>query len=235
MSNTPLLAFSLSLNINHTPYITQATASLNAGERIMLIGQSGSGKSLLLSALARLMPFNGQLSFNGVSHTAIAPSQWRASILLLAQTPYFNHGTVLENIKFPLSFKSHQHIIFDQNWHINHLQRFNKSKDFLNKEIHTLSGGEKQIVAFLRGLQLSPTILLLDEPTSALDDTNTKIFIETFLTYQKNNPNSACIWISHNLEHKQLLGANHIWMMENGILTISKTDKEKYGNDINFI
>ena len=67
-----------------------------------------------------------------------------------------------------------------------------------DKMPHQLSGGEQQIVACLRSLQLSPAVLLLDEPTASLDDTATQQLEALIAQWQQNNPARACIWTSHD-------------------------------------
>lgn len=210
MSN--LLSFEFSLSLNDNLIIKKAKSTINKNDSIMLFGLSGSGKSLLLSALAKLLPINGTINY----HKTINISQYRHKVSLIHQTPYFIEGTVLENLHFPFTLDYHKHRNFDKHWHINHLEKFNKNQDFLNKDINTLSGGEKQMVNFLRTLQLLPEIILFDEPTSALDETNTNTFFDIFKQHQKTHK-TACVWISHNPNHQELLNAQ-IWQLQNKIL-----------------
>ncbi len=82
---------------------------------------------------------------------------------------------------------------------MNYLQLLHKPADFLQRSVSVISGGEAQIVAFLRALQLSPLVLLLDEPTASLD-TATANCLETLVAaWQNEAPKRAYLWTSHAL------------------------------------
>lgn len=219
MHNNCLLSFDIHLSKSNQTYIQHAKADIFCGDVIMLFGQSGSGKSTLLSILAKLIPASGIITLH-TNPTSI--SQYRHQVALLQQTPYFVSGTVLDNLRLVFEFSYHKNNTkqptIDE--YIQKLAIFEKSAEFLKKDIQTLSGGEKQIVHFLRTLQVSPKVLLLDEPTAALDEINTKRLIHLFLTYQQQNPDTACVWISHNPSHQNWLCPNKIWYMRDKKLYI---------------
>ncbi|MDO4250522.1 MAG: ATP-binding cassette domain-containing protein, partial [Moraxella sp.] len=199
-----LLSFErLSICIDGNALLQSATGQILAGERIVLTGKSGSGKSLLLQALAQLIPYTGTLHLNNTPAHHFSMAQWRHQVSLIGQVPQFVAGTVLDNLTLPFGFEYHHKrgIAFDIAWHKEHLHTLGKDGDFLYKDISVLSGGERQLVNFLRTLQLNPTVVLLDEPTAALDTESTKALIQLFFDYQATQNQSqcpcACIWISH--------------------------------------
>lgn len=204
------------------------TGQILAGQRIMLFGQSGSGKSLLLLTLAGLIRHTGNIYLNNTTlgNTKLSNTKkdiWRHQVSLITQTPHLIAGTVLDNLAYPflLDYHHKRGATFELAWHIDKLDKLGKEPDFLQKDVQVLSGGERQLVNFLRTLQLNPSVLLLDEPTSALDSQSTQKLMALFLAYQheqstQGNPLS-CLWISHNEDHATLLDAHH-WRMSQGKL-----------------
>jgi putative ABC transport system ATP-binding protein len=75
-----------------------------------------------------------------------------------------------------------------------------RSDNFLERPSTTLSGGEAQIVAFLRAVQLSPLILLLDEPTASLDAETAHRLEKLVERWQSEDLNRAYLWTSHDRE-----------------------------------
>lgn len=140
---------------------------INQGEYCVLLGESGSGKSVILSTIAGLYkPDKGQIILNNRNITN-AKIQNRNVGLLFQDYALFPHLNVFENIAFPLKMhKAKSQTIGETvmelavNLEIEHL---------LHRRIRALSGGEKQRVALARILALNPKVLLLDEPLSALD------------------------------------------------------------------
>ncbi|OAV02166.1 MULTISPECIES: ATP-binding cassette domain-containing protein [Moraxella] len=200
----------------------QAKGSINAGQKIILMGASGSGKSLFLSALAGQLPHEGDAVLNLPNQTLSCSSDpllWREKVALITQTPVMIAETVMDNLKLPLTFKQHQDKVFDQNWHISQLSRFGKTAEFLNQNIHTLSGGERQIVHFMRTLQLNPALLLLDEPTAALDENTAAKLIDCVNDWVSDQPDRAVIWVSHQPHHAMALSAISWWIKDGVLIT----------------
>lgn len=216
------------LNFNNISIIDEAgrtllddvSGSICGGDRIVLMGASGSGKSLLLSALASQIPLiQGRVCLAYANHmtdiASIPPPHLRQQIALLTQTPVMVDGTVQDNLMLPFGFGHHKAKQFDAQRHIAWLARFGKSADFIHQDITKLSGGERQIVHFLRTLQLEPTLLLLDEPTAALDTVSAGVLMS--LVHEWLDGHRAYIWISHRTDEVARLG-NHRWQMMAGRL-----------------
>lgn len=211
---------------NALSLLNNCTASVNEGDKISLIGRSGSGKSLLLKAIAGLLPITqGKLYLYGTPHLHYKKTQWHIHIGLIGQEALMQAGTVLDNLQLPFQYSANKSQVFDQQWHEQNLQLFDKSPEFLAKPANTLSGGEKQIVNLLRGLQRNPQLLLLDEPTASLDKETGETLIQIVNAWHTQNPKSAIIWISHDT--KPLLDTcNKNWQMDNGCLNACHTSSQ---------
>ncbi|MBE9578469.1 MULTISPECIES: ATP-binding cassette domain-containing protein [Moraxella] len=212
----------------HTPdrtLLDNVSFALHYGQKVALVGRSGSGKSILLQALADLLPLDNavtdriMLNKNGklTPLSQISPPDYRTAVALFHQTPSLSDGTVLDNLTAPFGFKHHQNKKFDKDWHLQQLTTLGKHDNFINQSIHELSGGERQIVSFLRTLQFNPTLALFDETTSALDDETANLLMRLVLDWHDNH--KALIWVTHTPSEQQVLGAD-LWRMDNGMLAV---------------
>src|SRR5205807_6803377 len=96
---------------------------------------------------------------------------YRSRVIYLHQRPALFEGTVEDNLRLPFSLKAHRAGRFDRARAVARLAGLGRDPSFLDKSHRDLSGGEAQITALVRALQLDPDVLLLDEPTAALDGT----------------------------------------------------------------
>ena len=142
-----------------TAVVSDAEVAIEPGERVLVAGESGTGKSTLIRAIAGLWPWgDGSVEF-----------QKNGRVFMLPQKPYVPAGTLRRAITYPAPAED-----WDE-------QQIGEALDkvglaHLKEKIaedgpwdQTLSGGEKQRLAFARVLLHKPDILVLDEATSALD------------------------------------------------------------------
>jgi putative spermidine/putrescine transport system ATP-binding protein len=152
-------------------FFLDAQFSVAAGERAILIGPSGSGKTTLLRILSGLVALaspndRGKISLGTTEITHLSP-QKRNTAFVFQDAALFPSMNVVENVTFALKMRG---IGREERMHLADLwlERVDlKGKKF--SSVDTLSGGEKQRVAFIRALIWKPQLLLLDEPFSALD------------------------------------------------------------------
>lgn len=183
--------------------------NLKPSEFIILVGTSGSGKTLFLKALAGLLPCTfDEFSYHGQAYGNLDWPKIRSEILYLQQKPVKVPGTVEDIIRAPFRYQVNSKKIFDETKLELYLRRLGLQKDFLTKNSIHLSGGEEQMVAILRTLLLDPQILLLDEPTAAIDRTRT-IEVENLIIEWKNNSakKPAIVFVTHDeAQEKRLPG-----------------------------
>ncbi len=138
-----------------------------ASDIFALIGPTGSGKSLLLEAVAGLVPVQGgRVRIQGKDVTDLPPEKRRLGLVYQDQS-LFPHLSVRDNIHYGVRY--HRLDAATRRDRFEHLVRRLDLGHILERSTIRLSGGEKQRVALARALMLQPGALLLDEPLSALD------------------------------------------------------------------
>lgn len=174
--------------------------AVTGGERVALRGRSGSGKSLLLRAIALLDPLDqGTVTWRGENVSGTAVPEFRSRVVYLPQQALVAEDTVEEALQRPFLYRSSKTKTFDAAQTLERLKQLGRSHSFLEKQTSDLSGGEKQITALLRALAIGPTVLLLDEATSALDIETTLAAEGLIDSWQRGQINErACVWVSHD-------------------------------------
>lgn len=198
--------------------------SLCAGTRLAIMGPSGSGKSVLLRALALLDPLDGgRVLWHGRTIRRHAIPRYRRSVAYLRQRPAHAEGTVESMLRYPYSLAVYRDRQFDRARVAQLALHAGRSPDFLDKRASELSGGEAQIAALLRVLHLDPDVLLLDEPTSALDPDATRAIEALVGAWFDAAPETrAYMWISHDPAQAARIGAARM-TMHAGVLRAADT------------
>ncbi len=171
------------------------------GERLAVIGPTGSGKTLLLRSLALLDPLDaGEIRWDGAPIEDHDVPSFRREAVYLHQTPAIFEGTVEANLRRVFELAVNRDAAFDRAYVCDLLQQAGRNAEFLEKTVAGLSGGEKQITTLIRALQCGPKLLLLDEPTAALDANSTAAVERLILNWQQANPERSVVWVSHDPE-----------------------------------
>jgi putative ABC transport system ATP-binding protein len=173
--------------------IGPVSLDVDAGECLCISGPSGSGKSLLLRALADLDPHEGEASLAGEPAAAIPPDRWRTQVGLLPPESSWWFPRVKDHFRdgVPLS-----------------LEHIGLSASILEQPVMRLSSGEKQRLALMRLLSNRPRVLLLDEPTANLDPENTRR-IESVIMEYRRAARAAVIWVSHDSAQIARVASHH--------------------------
>lgn len=186
--------------------------TLNAGQRVSVTGPSGSGKSVFLRTLALLDPCDeGFVTWRGGRIARNGIPAYRRRVAYIAQRPAMLDGTVEDNLRYPFTLKVYRDARFDRETAARLAQAAGRDAGFLDKPAGELSGGEAQIAAFVRVLQLAPDVLLLDEPTASLDPGSARA-IEALVGDWFDGGERAFIWVSHDMEQARRVATRHLAM-----------------------
>ncbi len=193
---------------------------IRAGDRQALIGPSGSGKSLLLRALAMLDPLDeGQILWQGERLHADDIPRYRANVIYLHQRPTLFEESVEENLQRPFLLRSHP-TSYNPDRVVSLLKQAGRDASFLQKWAPNLSGGEMQIAALVRALQLDPRVMLLDEPTAALDQETSEAVEQLIQTWwSEDQGQRAYLLVSHNQEQANRLSDRLIRLDKGELIT----------------
>ena len=166
---------------NDRTIFNNLSLKFESGRFYLIRGASGAGKSTRLRLMIRLEDAgSGDIRFNGRSMKDYPPEQLRQGILYVQQTPTVIKGTVRENLLLPFQFRANRDRPMPQDNRLKELlQKFLLSDISLEADAKTLSVGQAQRLCLIRGLLLSPHVMLLDEPASALDETSRKVVEES--------------------------------------------------------
>lgn len=195
------------------------------GEFIAFVGQSGAGKSTIVSLLARLYQLDqGEIRANDIPIHEMDIGEWRDRLSIVRQSPFiFN-----ETLRYNLTVGNRDATETDLD-HVCRIARVNEFFDELPEGYDTmlgddgvrLSGGQKQRVALARALLEDSELLILDEATSDLDSSLEK---EVQAAMEAMDRDYAMITVAHRLSTVQ--SANRIYTMEAGKVIEAGTHRE---------
>ncbi len=185
------------------PIIKNLSFSLNTGSFLTVVGASGSGKSTLLSLLKpELSPkghMSGRIFFDGKDLSALSPRESAAGIGFVFQDP--DKQLVTDKVWHELAFGMESLGLTSDTIRIRtaEVASYLGIADLFERETHTLSGGQKQLVNLASVLCMNPSLLLLDEPTAQLDPIATEEFME-ILGRLHRDTGITIILVEHRLE-----------------------------------
>ncbi|MBU1168332.1 MAG: ATP-binding cassette domain-containing protein [Proteobacteria bacterium] len=177
---------------------SDVSLSINPGGFYLVRGPSGSGKSSFLRLMNRLEePSQGTLYFKGIPFSEMTAPELRRQVLYIQQTPIVTDGSVKDNLLMPFTFKNNRTLPLPDDSHLRGvLDEFSMEMIPLDKQARNLSVGQQQRLCLIRGLLLSPSVILLDEPTSSLDD-ESSLIVENMAESLCLNAGKTIIMISH--------------------------------------
>lgn len=163
----------LSMGFDGKQVLSDISATFEEGITNLIIGQSGSGKTVLMKSIVGLLrPDKGKILYDGRNFPALSKKEQvmlrREMGMLFQSSALFDSMSVLNNVMFPLDLFSHDNLRERRKRALFCLERVNllEAKDKLPEE---LSGGMQKRCAIARAIALNPKYLFCDEPNSGLD------------------------------------------------------------------
>ena len=200
------------------PVLDGLSLEIEAGERVAIIGRSGSGKTTIASLLQRLFdPSGGSVMISGVSLSDYAVADVRSAIAIVQQDTLVLPISIAENISYGSEGATREQI--------EDAARAAQIHDFieqlpdgydtvLGQSGATVSGGQRQRIAIARALLKAAPIVILDEPTSSLDAEAEQLVLQSI---ERLTEGRTTIIISHNAS--AVLNADRVIALRDGQIT----------------
>lgn len=178
------------------------TLSINPGEKVGLVGHSGSGKSSLINLLLKYFTVTaGEILISDQNIDKLTQDSIREQIAIIPQDTLLFHRTLMENIRYGKPTATDEEVIAASKKA--HLHDFimtlpEQYQSYVGERGIKLSGGQRQRIAIARAILKDAPILILDEATSALDS-QTEKFIQDSLNFLIKDKQKTVIAIAHRL------------------------------------
>jgi len=226
----------------YTYAVDGVSFSLNKGETLGLVGESGCGKSTVVRALARLhIPTSGEVYLNGKSLSAMKKQELleaRRNMQLVFQNPYGSLNprmTTGEIIAEPMRIYKRRGLLEIGEDEIesrveNLMEMVGLLKYYKNRYPHEFSGGQRQRIGIARSLALKPQLVLADEPVSALDVSIQAQILNLFKDIQEEMGLSY-LFIAHDLAVIEYI-CDRVAVMYLGKIVEISSNKDLYKNPL---
>ena len=198
----------LSLSIGSSRILSDVSLNVKDGERVGLVGSSGSGKSMLLRAAIGLVPSNckitgscrvGNAQTVGANDSALANIRGKYVGVVFQQADRALNPIMSVSEQIALPLRLHYNLDEDdiQNRVKVMLEKVGLGANILNKRTFELSGGQMQRVGIATALITCPKLILADEPTTALDSVTQKDVVN-MLTSLVDNMGASMLFVTHD-------------------------------------
>ena len=181
--------------------LSNLSLTINKGEKIIIKGKTGSGKSTLINIISGLLdPMEGKIIVDGKEINTSNKTSWQRNLAIVPQTVFLSDSTILENIAIGIE-KSEINL---EKAKVS--ANFAQIKDFIEKLPNQylqkvgerglrLSGGQRQRIGIARALYRGANIIILDEPTNALDKDTENLVMDSVFNLEKD---ITLIMVSHS-------------------------------------
>ena len=209
----------------NAPVLRDVSLTIEAGERLALVGPTGAGKSTLAKLIARLYdPVSGTVTVGGLDLRDATLASLRRQIVVVPQEGFLFDGTVVDNLRLARPEATDADLV-EALRVIDALERFEAFPEGLMTEVRErgsrLSAGERQLVALARAALVDPAVLVLDEATSSLDP-GTEALVEHAL--DRLMQGRTTIVVAHRLSTVQR--ADRVAVVDHGELVEHGTHAE---------
>jgi phospholipid/cholesterol/gamma-HCH transport system ATP-binding protein len=200
--------------------LSDINMTVNKGENLVVLGKSGTGKSVLIKCIVGLIdPDEGNLVLFGQNISTLKNKELieiRKKIGFLFQSgALYDSMSVRENLEFPLRRQLRSTTKEEMELLVNEALENVGLAETINMATSELSGGMRKRLGLARTLILKPEIMLYDEPTTGLDPITSKEISSLILEVQKKY-NTSSIIITHDIECAKLI-SNRVIVMKEGI------------------
>lgn len=196
---------------NNRPVLQNINIKIEKGESVVILGPSGSGKSVLLKIIMGIMsPTSGRIKINNAtvnfceSNYIFQNNKQTKMGFMFQNCALFDSMSVYENVRFYLDYHNLYTEDLRHRTAITALKSVNLDNQ-MHYSISELSGGMIKRVALARILAYKPEIIILDEPTSGLDDSTTKEVVKSIREIWRTE-NFTCITVTHDSYCAEKLG-----------------------------
>ena len=220
------MSYRLPGNGKREALVSDVTFTVGAGETLVLLGRSGSGKTTTLKLINRLLePTGGEVRLQGEATTTLEPHRLRRRIgYVIQEIGLFPHFTVAQNVGLVPRLEG---------WAPDRIAARVRElltlvglapDDFAARSPRALSGGQRQRVGVARALAADPPLLLLDEPFGALDPI-TRVELQREFRALEGRLGKGMVFVTHDVREGLLLGTR-LGLMHEGRLAFLGTPEE---------
>jgi len=203
-SSGPLVRLEqLGIDFQRHPVLREIDLTIQRGETVAIIGESGCGKTVLLKTIiGLLLPTRGNVFFDGrnlaeLNQRQLADVRIRFGFLF-QQAALFDSMTVEQNIAFPLRQHTAKSVAEIHEIVVSRLAEVGLPTAVVTKKPGELSGGMRKRVGLARALALEPEIILYDEPTTGLDPIMSDVINELILSTRQQHPVTSVV-VTHDM------------------------------------
>jgi len=196
----PIIKFEkINLSYGEKEIFRDFSLEIMAGEKVVIYGKSGMGKSTLLKLiLGFVRPESGKIVFNQKILNDKTINQLRQKIAYVDQDVVLGEGVVKEVIAEYFSFGVNRELALEQDKLGKLMKEFELESNLLDQEVDELSGGERQRLALVIALLLERSVMLLDEVTASLDPATKKLVVKNLV----KRKDLMLIVVTHDQEWK---------------------------------
>jgi len=223
----------VSVTINNKEILKNISCTIEDGDFIIIVGPNGAGKSTFFDMISgKRLPSSGSIFLDNTEITHLNEQQRAPFISRLFQNPQLNgisSMTIAQNLALS-NYKNKTTWLRDGMSQFPHhiteqLKKLNLgSEKLLNTPMKDLSGGQRQVLAFIMATVIPPRLFMLDEPTAALDPTAATTLLQFAIQSIKEHKMTTLL-ITHDPQLALTIG-NKIWILENGTITKQYNHKD---------
>ena len=200
----------LSVEFDRQPVLRDISLTIPAGQTMVLIGESGCGKTVLMKSIIGLIPADrGQVKFDNYDMNRINDRQLSRIRLrfgfVFQNAALFDSMTIGQNVAFPMRQHGRYNPSEIREEVLSRLSEVGLPDDVVFKKPAELSGGMRKRVGLARALIVKPELMMYDEPTTGLDPIMSDVINELILRTRSRNPVTSIV-VTHDMNTARKVG-----------------------------